>query len=75
MDSNFLLSTLSFVKDSSVVAVEIFDQRKFKRRDRGSLGIVNIPVANYLDLVVGGRSTSSSLVHATPFHNLLIHSS
>ncbi|KAN0115932.1 hypothetical protein V8E52_006472 [Russula decolorans] len=43
------------VKDSSVVAVQIFDQRKFKRRDQGFLGVVNIQVANYLDLELGGH--------------------
>jgi E3 ubiquitin-protein ligase NEDD4 len=45
----------SEVKDSSVVAVQIFDQRKFKRRDQGFLGVVNIQVANYLDLELGGH--------------------
>jgi E3 ubiquitin-protein ligase NEDD4 len=43
------------VKDSSVVAVQIFDQRKFKRRDQGFLGVVNIQVSNYLDLELGGH--------------------
>ncbi|KAH9977291.1 HECT-domain-containing protein [Lactifluus volemus] len=45
------------VKDSSVVAVQIFDQRKFKRRDQGFLGVVNIQVSNYLDLELGGHET------------------
>ncbi|KAH8118000.1 HECT-domain-containing protein [Phellopilus nigrolimitatus] len=43
------------VKDSSVVAVQIFDQRKFKRRDQGFLGVVNIRVSDVLDLELGGR--------------------
>ncbi|KAF7295117.1 hypothetical protein MIND_01050100 [Mycena indigotica] len=38
------------VKDSSVVAVQIFDQRKFKRRDQGFLGVVNVRVSDVLDL-------------------------
>jgi E3 ubiquitin-protein ligase NEDD4 len=42
------------VKDSSVIAVQIFDQRKFKRRDQGFLGVVNIKVADVLDLDLGG---------------------
>ena len=45
----FPWSTFSMVKDSSVVAVQIFDQRKFKRRDQGFLGVVNVQVANHLD--------------------------
>ncbi|KAI5119417.1 hypothetical protein M0805_009868 [Coniferiporia weirii] len=43
------------VKDSSVVAVQIFDQRKFKRRDQGFLGVVNIRVSDVLDLELGGH--------------------
>jgi hypothetical protein len=43
------------VKDSSVVAVQIFDQRKFKRRDQGFLGVVNVQVSNFLDLELGGH--------------------
>ena len=45
------------VKDSSVVAVQIFDQRKFKRRDQGFLGVVNVQVSSYLDLELGGHGT------------------
>ncbi|KAF5365696.1 hypothetical protein D9758_003127 [Tetrapyrgos nigripes] len=44
-----------FVKDSSVVAVQIFDQRKFKRRDQGFLGVVNVRVSDTLDLELGGH--------------------
>ncbi|PVG00224.1 HECT-domain-containing protein [Serendipita vermifera] len=45
------------VVDSSVVAVQVFDQRKFKRRDQGFLGVVNIKVADVLDLELGGHET------------------
>ncbi|KAE9406415.1 HECT-domain-containing protein [Gymnopus androsaceus JB14] len=41
--------------DSSVVAVQIFDQRKFKRRDQGFLGVVNVRVSDVLDLELGGH--------------------
>ena len=58
--SDFLLPTLSTVVDSSVIAVQIFDRRKFKRRDQGFLGVVNIQVADYLDLKLGGHGTFSS---------------
>lgn len=49
----------STVKDSSVVAVQIFDQRKFKRRDQGFLGVVNVRVSDVLDLELGGHGMSS----------------
>ena len=48
----------STVKDSSVVAVQIFDQRKFKRRDQGFLGVVNVRVSDVLDLELGGHGMS-----------------
>ncbi|KAI0303491.1 ubiquitin-protein ligase [Multifurca ochricompacta] len=60
------------VKDSSVIAVQVFDQRKFKRRDQGFLGVVNVPVRNHLDLELGGhemvkldlkRSNDNLVVH------------
>lgn len=44
-----------FAKDSSVIAVQIFDQRKFKKRDQGFLGVVNIRVADVIDLELGGH--------------------
>lgn len=60
------------VKDSSVVAVQIFDQRKFKRRDQGFLGVVNVRVSDVLDLELDGhemltldlkRSNDNLIVH------------
>src|SRR5271170_8358179 len=29
------------VKESSIIAVQIFDQRKFKKKDQGFLGVIN----------------------------------
>ncbi|KAF8162997.1 hypothetical protein B0H34DRAFT_303508 [Crassisporium funariophilum] len=43
------------VQESSVVAVQIFDQRKFKRKDQGFLGVVNVRVSDVLDLELGGH--------------------
>lgn len=57
MSLNMRSSCESVVKDSSVVAVQIFDQRKFKRRDQGFLGVVNIKVSDVLDLELGGHGT------------------
>jgi hypothetical protein len=76
-DSKFLLPTFSTVKNSSVVEAQIFDQHKFKRRDQGFLGVVNIQVADYLDLELGGHGTFSSLRVASPlppFYDSLVNS-
>jgi hypothetical protein len=36
------------------LTVQIFDQKKFKKKDQGFLGVINIPVAAALDLDLGG---------------------
>lgn len=58
------VSFSSIVKDSSVIAVQIFDQRKFKRRDQGFLGVVNIRVSDVLDLELGGHGVYPSYFYA-----------
>ncbi len=47
--------TCSTVTDSSVVAIQIFDQKKFKKRDQGFLGVINVRVADHIDLELGGK--------------------
>ena len=44
------------VTDSSVIAVQIFDQKKFKKRDQGFLGVINVRVADVIDLELGGKA-------------------
>lgn len=44
----------SLVKESSIIAVQIFDQRKFKKKDQGFLGVINCRVGDVLDLQLGG---------------------
>jgi hypothetical protein len=64
--SNFLRPTYSMVKGSSVVKVQVFDERKFKRRDQGFLGFVEIRVTDYLDLEFGGQGMFSGFRIASP---------
>ncbi|OQO02992.1 putative E3 ubiquitin-protein ligase hulA [Cryoendolithus antarcticus] len=40
--------------DESILAVQIFDQKKFKKKDQGFLGVVNVRVGSVIDLDVGG---------------------
>ena len=46
--------------ENSVIAVQIFDQRKFKKRDQGFLGVVNIRVGDVLDLDLDSHGASSA---------------
>ena len=61
-----------FVNESSIIAVQIFDQKKFKRKDQGFLGVINCRVGDVLDLAIGGeemltqdlkRSNDNVVVH------------
>ena len=54
------------MKGSSVVTVQIFDQRKVKRQDQGLLGFVQIRVTDYLDLELGGQGMFSDFRIASP---------
>ncbi|KAG0058420.1 hypothetical protein BGZ89_001298 [Linnemannia elongata] len=42
------------VTNKSVLAVQIFDQKKFKKKDQGFLGTVNIQMGDVFDVNVGG---------------------
>jgi E3 ubiquitin-protein ligase NEDD4 len=42
------------VTEDSVLAVQIFDQKKFKKKDQGFLGVVNVRIGNVMDLDAGG---------------------
>jgi E3 ubiquitin-protein ligase NEDD4 len=42
------------VTNQSVIAVQVFDQKKFKKKDQGFLGVINVQVSNVFDLDVGG---------------------
>lgn len=43
------------VSDASVIAVQIFDQKKFKKQNQGFLGVINVRVADVIDLELGGK--------------------
>ncbi|PNS14550.1 hypothetical protein CAC42_2607 [Sphaceloma murrayae] len=41
--------------EESILAVQIFDQKKFKKKDQGFLGVVNVRISSVIDLDVGGE--------------------
>ena len=43
------------VTESSIIAVQIFDQKKFKKKDQGFLGVINCRVGDVIDLNLGGE--------------------
>ncbi|KAJ2612593.1 hypothetical protein H4S08_002628 [Coemansia sp. RSA 1365] len=42
------------VKPTSVITAQVFDQRKFKRRGQGFLGVINVQVSQHLNVQTGG---------------------
>jgi E3 ubiquitin-protein ligase NEDD4 len=61
----------SRVTDSSIIAVQIFDQKKFKKKDQGFLGVINVRVGDVLDLLGGGEGLSILIIRVFP--SLHIH--
>lgn len=43
--------------ENSVLVVQVFDQKKFKKKDQGFLGVVNVRVGDVVDLSLGGEET------------------
>lgn len=67
------------VTESSTLAVQVFDQKKFKKKDQGFLGVINIRVGDVLDLSMGGeemmtrdlkKSNENMFVHGKLIINL-----
>lgn len=48
--------------EDSILAIQIFDQKKFKKKDQGFLGVINVRIGSVMDLDVGGDGTSPSLI-------------
>ncbi|KAJ2547957.1 hypothetical protein EV175_005021, partial [Coemansia sp. RSA 1933] len=42
------------VKPTSVITAQVFDQRKFKKRGQGFLGVINVQVSQHVNVQTGG---------------------
>jgi hypothetical protein len=47
--------------EDSILAIQIFDQKKFKKKDQGFLGVINVRIGDVIDLDVGGEGSATSL--------------
>ena len=52
-----LTGSHSKVTEDSILAIQIFDQKKFKKKDQGFLGVINVRVGDVMDLDVGGEGS------------------
>ncbi|CAI2172982.1 11836_t:CDS:10 [Funneliformis geosporum] len=67
------------VSNQSVIAVQIFDQKKFKKKDQGFLGVINVQVGDVFDVNTSGdemltrdlkKSNANEVVHGKLIINL-----
>nr|AAB07514.1 E6-AP-like protein ubiquitin ligase [Schizosaccharomyces pombe]CAA68867.1 ubiquitin--protein ligase [Schizosaccharomyces pombe] len=67
------------VTDNSTIAIQVFDQKKFKKKGQGFLGVINLRVGDVLDLAIGGdemltrdlkKSNENTVVHGKIIINL-----
>ncbi|KAH8554240.1 hypothetical protein BGW37DRAFT_483956 [Umbelopsis sp. PMI_123] len=67
------------VSNQSVINVQVFDQKKFKKKDQGFLGVVTVQMGNVFDVAVGGdemltlelkKTTGNETVHGKLIINL-----
>ncbi|KAI9835552.1 MAG: hypothetical protein M1819_002003 [Sarea resinae] len=65
--------------EDSILAIQIFDQKKFKKKDQGFLGVINVRIGSVIDLDVGGdemltrdlkKSNDNLVVHGKLIINL-----
>ena len=40
--------------EESILAIQIFDQKKFKKKDQGFLGVIIVRIGGVIDLDTGG---------------------
>ncbi|KAL2375750.1 hypothetical protein RJ035_008301, partial [Blastomyces gilchristii] len=73
------LSTFRRVTEDSILAIQIFDQKKFKKKDQGFLGVINVRIGDVIDLDVGDdemltrdlkKSNDNLVVHGKLIVNL-----
>lgn len=48
--SKLQLTTRSKANEDSILAVQVFDQKKFKKKDQGFLGVINIRIGDVIEL-------------------------
>lgn len=49
------------VNEDSILAIQIFDQKKFKKKDQGFLGVINVRIGDVIDLQMGGDGNKDFL--------------
>ena len=48
-EERLILIVFRRASEDSILAVQIFDQKKFKKKDQGFLGVINVRVGDVVD--------------------------
>ena len=59
--------------EDSILAVQIFDQKKFKKKDQGFLGVINVRVGDVVDFSSGQDRKLGCFDSCLPWLTLVIH--
>jgi hypothetical protein len=59
----------SVICRSSVIKIQIFDARKAKKRDQGSLGVIHMTGGDAIDHALGGQGTAAFKMQLIYFFN------
>lgn len=51
--------------EDSILAIQIFDQKKFKKKDQGFLGVINVRIGDVIDLDIGGDGSFTISIKST----------
>lgn len=55
------------MNEDGILAVQVFDQKKFKKKDQGFLGVINIRIGDVIELA---PESDGSNPFTTPFYTL-----
>lgn len=56
------LTCCSRVNEDSILAIQVFDQKKFKKKDQGFLGVINIRIGDVIDLVPDADGKKGNII-------------
>lgn len=60
------------MKNSSQILVQVYDQKKFKKKDQGFLGLIKVQMDKVFDVSVGGdgKVLSPQLLHLESYRHM-----
>lgn len=62
-----MLTDSSHVNEDTILAVQVFDQKKFKKKDQGFLGVINVRIGDVIELAPDADGNTLPPRHAAYF--------